>query len=557
MNIKSGDQRKPLTAALLATFCLASVVLAQSTVFTYQGRLTDTGSAASGNYDLQFKLFDTGTVGTGTQQGSTVMVSNVTVTAGVFTVQLDFGSSVFTGANRFLEIAVKLPNGATFTVLGPRQAVTATPYAIKSLNATAADSLSGACVNCVTSGQIQSLPTGSTAYIQNTTSLQAASNFKISGNGTVGGTLAAAIVDATTQYNIGGQRILSAPPTFNLFAGLEAGAAGAVGGANSFFGAASGLATTGGSNSFFGFATGVTNKTGRDNTLIGTYADVGSDSLINATAIGARARVDQSNSLVLGNIAGINNAEFSVNVGIGTTTPQAALHVNGAALVTTGNGREVSIGSPNTETGLAIKSSGDRADVRFDGAMLKLVVGSGTGPPPNTSGIAITRTGSVGIGTTSPFVNTKLDIVGGLLRLDQLATGGDEFLCRNSAFHTIATCNQSSLRYKESVQPLRQGLQLIQRLRPVTFSWKEGGRADLGLIAEEVAEVEPLLAFKNDKGEIEGVKYPQLNVVLINAVKEQQQMIERQQIQLVAQQKQIDELKRVVCRNQPRTRICK
>ena len=526
MNIKSVDQRKSLTAGVLAVLWLASVVLAQTTVFTYQGRLTDTGSAASGNYDLQFKLFDTGTVGSGTQQGSTVVVSNAMVTAGVFTVQLDFGAGVFPGANRFLEIAVKPTNGATFTVLGPRQAVTVTPYAIKSLNAATAESLSGACVNCVTSGQIQSLPTGSTAYIQNTTSLQAASNFRISGNGTVGGTLAAAIVDATTQYNIGGQRILRAPPTFNLFAGVEAGAAN-TGSANSFFGSASGFAnTTGGNNSFFGFAAGVTNKTGSSNTLIGINADVGSDSLTNATAIGARARVDQSNSLVLGSIAGINGAEFSVNVGIGTTTPEATLHVNGVAVLRPGGvNREVSLGSPNGETGIGIKGTTNRADVRFDGLTLKLVAGAGTGPPPNTSGINITTTGSVGIGTTSPFINTKLDIVGGLLRLDQLAGGGDENLCRNSLFHTIATCS-SSLRYKEFVQPLRQGLQLIQRLHPVTFSWKAGGRADLGLIAEEVAKVEPLLTFKNDKGEIEGVKYPQLNVVLINAVKEQQVQIE-------------------------------
>jgi len=213
-------------------------------------------------------------------------------------------------------------------------------------------------------------------------------------------------------------------------------------------------------------------------------------------------------------------------VGIGTTTPEATLHVNGLAVLRPGGvNREVSLGSPNGETGIGIKGTSNRADVRFDGLTLKLVAGGGTGPPPNTSGINITTTGSVGIGTTSPFLNTKLDIVGGLLRLDQLAGVGDENLCRNSLVHTIANCS-SSLRYKEGVQPLRQGLQLIQRLRPVTFSWKEGGRADLGLIAEEVAKVEPLLTFKNDKGEIEGVKYPQLNVVLINAVKEQQAQIE-------------------------------
>jgi hypothetical protein len=72
---------------------------------------------------------------------------------------------------------------------------------------------------------------------------------------------------------------------------------------------------------------------------------------------------------------------------------------------------------------------------------LNLVAGVNTGPPPSTNGIAITTVGSVGIGTLSPFLNTKLDIVGGLFRLDQLAGGGDEALCRNSAVHTLATCS--------------------------------------------------------------------------------------------------------------------
>lgn len=65
-------------------------------------------------------------------------------------------------------------------------------------------------------------------------------------------------------------------------------------------------------------------------------------------------------------------------------------------------------------------------------------------------------------------------------------------------------------------------LTLISRLRPVSFNWKQGGMADLGLIAEEVAKVEPLLVTHNDKDQIEGVKYDRVAVVLLNAVKEQQ-----------------------------------
>jgi hypothetical protein len=540
MNIKSADQRKSLTATLLATLCLASVALAQTTVFTYQGRLTDTGGPASGTYDLQFKLFDTGTVGSGAQQGSTVMVSNVTVTAGVFTVQLDFGAGVFPGANRFLEIAVKATNVVTFTVLGPRQAVTATPYAIKSINAMAADSLSGACINCVTGNQIQSLPTGSTAYIQNTTTPQISSNFNISGNGTVGGVLTAGIVNATTQYSMGGSRILRAEGA-KLFVGSSSGG-GTTGIANTFVGAFTGSSnTTGVGNVFFGSLAGFSNRTGSENTIIGHNADTGPDNLLNATAIGASARVDQSNSLVLGSIAGVNSATASVLVGIGTTTPLAALHVNGGALVTPGGGREVSIGTPNGEAGFGIRGTSNRADVRFDGTTLKLVAGVNTGPPASTSGIAITTAGNVGIGQTGPLA--KLDVAG-TLKVDQLAGGGDEPLCRNSVFRTVATCG-SSLRYKERIAPYNAGLELVNLLRPISFAWKTGGRRDLGLGAEEVAKVEPLLVTRNDKGEIEGVKYAQLNVILINAVKEQQAQIETLQMANAALDARLRALERV------------
>ena len=57
----------------------------------------------------------------------------------------------------------------------------------------------------------------------------------------------------------------------------------------------------------------------------------GVDGLINATAIGAFAMVGESNALVLGSINGVNSARSSTNVGIGTTTPQYTLDVNGNA----------------------------------------------------------------------------------------------------------------------------------------------------------------------------------------------------------------------------------
>ena len=118
----------------------------------------------------------------------------------------------------------------------------------------------------------------------------------------------------------------------------------------------------------------------------------------------------------------------------------------------------------------------------------------------------------------------------------------------------VFTACASSRRYKENVQPFFQGLPVIKRLRPVTFNWKEGREADLGLIAEEVNTVEPLLNTYNRKGEIEGVKYEQLTIVLVNAVQEQQRQIETQQKQIdkqnainKKQQAELDMLKALVC----------
>src|SRR5207247_4630344 len=74
---------------VLIVLC-AQIAPAQGTAFTYQGKLNDGGNPANGQYDFQFSLYDALTGGA--QQGSTVTVTNVTVTAGSFTVQLDFGA---------------------------------------------------------------------------------------------------------------------------------------------------------------------------------------------------------------------------------------------------------------------------------------------------------------------------------------------------------------------------------------------------------------------------------------------------------------------------------
>jgi hypothetical protein len=129
----------------------------------------------------------------------------------------------------------------------------------------------------------------------------------------------------------------------------------------------------------------------------------------------------------------------------------------------------------------------------------------------------------------------------GKVVVSTLGPAGITSLCRNGAAE-ISTCS-SSLRYKTDVQPFVGGLDLVKRLRPIAFTWKQDGARDLGLGAEDVAAVEPLLVTHNAQGQIEGVKYDRLSAVLINAIHQQQQQIQQQRDLVAQQQRQLGRLR--------------
>lgn len=106
---------------------------AQGPAFTYQGRLDANTAPANGTYDLVFTIFDlpTGSGALANQTNFAVAISN-----GLFTVTLDLGlPEIFSGPDRWLEIAVRTNGGSNFTTLTPRQPITATPYAVRAQTA--------------------------------------------------------------------------------------------------------------------------------------------------------------------------------------------------------------------------------------------------------------------------------------------------------------------------------------------------------------------------------------------------------------------------------------
>src|SRR5262245_8750688 len=119
-----------ITISVFWLFVGMTCATAQTTEFTYQGSLKDGATAANGNYDFEFALFDA--VSGGSQLGSTLTRNSVAVANGIFAVSLDFGGQ-FQGEGRFLEIHVRPTGGGAFTPLTPRQQVNSAPYSIKSL----------------------------------------------------------------------------------------------------------------------------------------------------------------------------------------------------------------------------------------------------------------------------------------------------------------------------------------------------------------------------------------------------------------------------------------
>ena len=110
----------------------ASAAEPMSSAFTYQGHLYDNNDVANDFYDFQFKLYDSNN-GPG-QIGSDVNVPDIDVIDGYFTVELDFGSSVFDGNAVWLDIGVRpgdMNDPNDYTTLSPRQAVTPTPYSLQ------------------------------------------------------------------------------------------------------------------------------------------------------------------------------------------------------------------------------------------------------------------------------------------------------------------------------------------------------------------------------------------------------------------------------------------
>ena len=426
-------------------------------------------------------------------------------------------------------------------------------------NASASDTLQVTVVEAVSNN-----------YIHNTTTPQANANFNISGNGVIAGDLT---VNGTLHATGSALSDLNAT---NITTGtIDNARLGLIPSANIADAAVTSAKI--GSNQVVKNLNGLT-----DNVVLAAGTNVIITPAGNTLTIASTGASQWTTS-------GADIYFNAGNVGIGTTTPSAILDVvknqnantfirianndsglTGKAFFLADNGANVvrlqqngtgfgTYGASLAGEGL-LYSTSPAMTLMSDNAngVLKFATGG------FNEKMRIDANGNVGIGITSPTfklhiagdarVNGNFNI-GGNVVLTSLGSAGGSQLCRN-ALNQIAFCS-SSLRYKTNIMPFSFGLRLVHRLRPIRFDWKADGMHDLGFGAEDVALIEPLLVTYNTKGEVEGVKYDRIAVVLVNAIKEQQTQIEAQQIQLKQQQTLIDALKALVCQQNPHANICR
>jgi hypothetical protein len=159
---------------------------------------------------------------------------------------------------------------------------------------------------------------------------------------------------------------------------------------------------------------------------------------------------------------------------------------------------------------IAVVSEGTVASSRVPTRMV-FSTASDASPSVLAERMRISSNGNVGIGSSSP--SEKLHVVGNVLA---------------NSYQT-----PSSVRYKENIQPIERALEKIQKLRGVKYTLKENGKPEIGLIAEEVAQIVPEIVILEPNGrDATSLDYARMVALLIEAIKEQQTQIEHLKQQL-------------------------
>jgi trimeric autotransporter adhesin len=276
--------------------------------------------------------------------------------------------------------------------------------------------------------------------------------------------------------------------------------------------------TAGGANTAIGTNALTANNTGTENTAIG-FSALEANTTFRNTAVGSfalHADTTGDSNTAVGQAALLNDTTGFRNTGVGWQ----ALALNTTGGTNTALGDNALQGNTTGHSNIAV---GTNAGLNQTTGSENVYIGEGV-------------LGVAGESNHTYIRNIKDTIVSG---------GGTDFVSVNLTTGLLGHVS-SSRRYKEQIEPMDKASEALYRLKPVTYRFKKGidptQGLEYGLVAEDVAQVNPNLAIRNGKGQIESVRYMAINAMLLNEFLKEHRKNEEQGAMIARQQKQIDAL---------------
>jgi uncharacterized coiled-coil protein SlyX len=263
-------------------------------------------------------------------------------------------------------------------------------------------------------------------------------------------------------------------------------------------------------------------------------------------------------------ILSLTDGNFCTGVGAGTllsntanentATGAGALLSNTTGLQNTANGAFALFsnteGSFNTATGYKALFSTTGTDNTASGraALFNNTTGNNNIALGVSAGTAVTTANNViAIGTEGANVDNTC-FIGNIREVAVNASGVPVVIDLNNQLGTIV----SSRRFKKEIKPMDNVSEAILALKPVTFHYKSDATntPQFGLIAEEVAAVNPNLVVRDKKGDVYTVRYEAVNAMLLNEFLKEHRKVEEQDRKMHEQEATIAELKSTVAQQQ-------
>jgi hypothetical protein len=358
--------------------------------------------------------------------------------------------------------------------------------------------------------------------------------------------------------------------TYNTAIGLFSLETNTIGNFNTALGAGALLLNTGDQNTGTGTGALLNSTTGGYNTANGTFAlfnniDGAANTATGASALfsntsGEENTADGGNAL-LHNVDGIgntaagfdalyNNVHGSGNTGIGRSALSNTIADGNTAV---GFGSLTSNNSGASNTAIGINALGANTTGANNTAIGAGALGNNTAGNNNIA---------LGAGAGSSVVTASDTICIGIVGVD--VTDGcyighvfeepldPDNLPMAIEVHGKVGTLPSSRRFKDNIKPMDKTSEAILALKPVTFHYKNDTKRSprFGLIAEQVAEVDPNLVARDKEGKPYSVRYEQVNAMLLNEFLKEHHKVENQERQIHEQQTTIIELMSTVAQDE-------